>query len=104
MVRSPATLYFSPAFSIRVDLNDISGQRWTSKKSGDLRWASRFSLLVLMLAGATFSSTLPFAASSLSKGTGDEYRVKFPRTVVTTMCFPAKPTVLWVGPGSDGTR
>src|SRR3954469_4625720 len=103
MVKSPVTLYLSPAFSTLLDLNDISGQRCTSKKSGDLRWPSRFSLLVLMLAGSIFTSTLLFARSSLSKVTVDEKRVKFPRTVVTIMCFTEKFAELWFGSASRVT-
>src|SRR5437764_11161039 len=97
MVRSPITLYLSPDFSIRFDLNVMSGHFCTSKKSADLRWVSRFSLLVLMLAGSTFSSMSLFEGSSLFQLRVEENLGNWPRTVVTTMCFTAKPTVLWLG-------
>src|SRR5437867_2266207 len=100
MVRSPITLYLSPVLSIFRDLNDISGHACTSKKSGDLRCPSRFSLLVLMLAGSTLSSTELFARSSLFHVTVEENFVNCPRTVVATMCVTENPTVLWLGSAS----
>src|SRR3982751_498940 len=101
MVRSPVTLYLSPDFSTRCGVNVISGHFWTSKKSGDFRWPSRFSLLVLMLAGSTFSSTRVFDGSSLSQAKVEENLGNCPRTVVTTMCLTEKPTVLWFGSASS---
>src|SRR5947208_15854220 len=100
MVRSPVTLYLSPGLSIFRDLNDISRHACTSKKSGDLRCPSRFSLLVLMVDGSTLSSTELFAGSSLFHATVEENFVNCPRTVVATMCFTEKPTVLWLGSAS----
>ena len=103
MVRSPVTLYLSPDFSIRFDLNVISGHFCTSKKSGDLRWPSRFSLLVLMLDGSTFSSIALLEGSSLFQLRVEENLGNWPRTVVTTMCLTEKPTVLWLGSASRVT-
>src|SRR5947208_3846731 len=100
MVRLPVTLYLSPDFSTLVDLKVMSGHFCTSKKSADLRWPSRFSLLVLMLAGSIFSTTLVLAGSSLSNVRVDENFVKAPRTVVTIMCFTENAAVLWFGSAS----
>src|SRR3954454_11746281 len=101
MVRLPETLYLSPDFSTLLDLKVMSGHFCTSKKSADLRWPSRFSLLVLMLAGSIFSSTALLDGASLLRVMVEENLLKVPRTVVTTMCLTANPTVLWFGSASS---
>ena len=54
--------------------------------------------------GSTLSSTELFARSSLFHATVEENFVNCPRTVVATMCFTEKPTVLWLGSASRETE
>src|SRR6266849_3709554 len=98
MVRSPVTLYFlSPAFSTLVDLKFISGHVCTSKKSADLRCASRFSTRVSRLAGSIWVFALRLVGSFGSWFTVPVTFPKLPCTVLTIMCLMAKPAVEWAG-------
>ncbi len=104
MVRSPVTLYLSPAtFSIFVDLKVISGHLAASKKSGLLRWPSRLSLCVSIEAASIFTTTLLLVGSSLSKLSVEETLLNSPRTVFTIMCLTAKEAVVWGGSASSST-
>src|SRR5947209_2866522 len=73
MVRSPATLNLSlPADSTLFDLKVMSGHLAVSKKSGDLRWPSRFSFRVSTEEASIFTLTLLFEGSSLSQFSVEE--------------------------------
>ncbi len=86
MVRSPLTRYwFSPRLSMRVVLNEISGKRFTWKKSAERRCASRCGSFVSMLAASIFTSTKD-AARSLSNCTVPVHLPKRPCTLEITRC------------------
>src|SRR5438105_15243199 len=98
MVRSPETLYLSPpAFSTLVDLNVMSGHFAASKKSGDLRWPSRFSLWVSIDAASILTATALLVGSSLSQFNVEVTFANWPRTVLTIMCLTANVAVVWAG-------
>src|SRR5438876_1233419 len=96
MVRSPVTLYLSsPAFSTLVDLKVMSGHFAASKKSGDLRWPSRFSLCVSIEAASILTATALFVGSSLSQFNVELTLLNSPRTVLIIMCLMANEAVVW---------
>src|SRR5262249_3917942 len=86
-VKLPATLYFfGPSFLKLVDLNVMAGYFSTSKKSGLLRWVSRFGSRELMVVVSIVASAVERATSLSSKLTHPLIFPNSPRTLLTIMC------------------
>src|ERR1051326_7021736 len=101
IVRSPMTLKRSPSFvpapSTRLLRNAIVGWCSASRKSADLRCASRSATPVSMLAAAISTCTEELDGLASSARIVPFTSLKRPRTVVNIMCFTANSTVVWFG-------
>src|SRR5205814_4608900 len=77
------------------DLKVSSGYFAVSKKSGDLRCASRFVSRVLMLLASILTSTVDFVGSLSSMVTVPSTLSNVPRTVLTIMWRTENCALLW---------